>query len=101
MTRPNATFARIPSPGNAAIEATALASGLGAAGLWLAVLITQWDRLTAYGALCAESVGFLGHCPLCYPAAALSLLSVAMAGVSLRRGAQPAPAMAARTGRRD
>jgi hypothetical protein len=86
MTRPIATAARISTARDAAIDATALASGLGAAGLWLGVLVTQWDRLTAYGALCAESVGLLGHCPLCYPAAALTGLSVALAAVQWRRG---------------
>ena len=85
MTRPTAQSARISSSSVSALEATTLASGLGAAGLWMGLLATQWDRLTAIGVICSESVGLLGHCALCYPAAALTVLTAVLAAASLRR----------------
>ena len=56
------------------LEAITLHTGAGAAALWLAVL---WEELPglAYGPLCSEAQGLFGHCPLCAPAAVLTLIS--------------------------
>ena len=65
------------------LEAITLHSGAGAAALWLAVLWQELPRL-AYGPLCSEAQGLFGHCPLCAPAAILTLISLA-GGVQLMR----------------
>lgn len=65
------------------LEAITLHSGAGAAALWLAVLWQELPRL-AYGPLCSEAQGLLGHCPLCLPAAVLTLVSF-VGGVQLVR----------------
>ncbi|MDO9473257.1 MAG: hypothetical protein Q7J28_09375 [Caulobacter sp.] len=65
------------------LEAITLHSGAGAAALWLAVLWQELPKL-AYGPLCSEAQGLLGHCPLCLPAAVLTLISFA-GGVLLMR----------------
>lgn len=65
------------------LEAITLHSGAGAAALWLAVLWQELPRL-AYGPLCSEAQGLFGHCPLCGPAAVLTLISFA-GGIQLMR----------------
>ncbi len=65
------------------LEAITLHSGAGAAALWLAVLWQELPRL-AYGPLCSEAQGLFGHCPLCAPAAVLTLISFA-GGIQLMR----------------
>lgn len=65
------------------LEAITLHSGAGAAALWLAVLWQELPRL-AYGPLCSEAQGLFGHCPLCAPAAVLTLISFA-GGLQLMR----------------
>lgn len=60
----------------APMEAITLHSGAGAMLLWLAVLWNEAPRW-AYGPICSEATGLLGHCPLCAPAAALSAISLA------------------------
>jgi hypothetical protein len=47
------------------------------------VLWQELPRL-AYGPLCSEAQGLFGHCPLCAPAAILTLISLA-GGVQLMR----------------
>lgn len=66
------------------LDQFALHSGLGAVALWLGVLFNEAPRLAAGGAICGETGFFLGHCPLCWPAAALTAVSLA-AIVRLRR----------------
>ncbi|MFZ5670745.1 MAG: hypothetical protein ACOY4K_14745 [Pseudomonadota bacterium] len=53
-----------------------LHSGLGALALWTTVLWTELPKL-AYGPICGDATGLLGHCPLCLPAAVLTLASLA------------------------
>ncbi|HRD45019.1 MAG TPA: hypothetical protein PLF78_00900 [Caulobacter sp.] len=59
----------------APMEMITLHSGAGALLLWLAVLWTEAPRW-AYGPICGEATGLLGHCPLCAPAAVLTLVSL-------------------------
>ena len=40
---------------------------------FLATMLGGW----AYGAICSEAQGLIGHCPLCLPAAALTVISLA------------------------
>ncbi len=65
------------------LEAIALHSGAGAAALWLAVLWQELPQL-AYGPICSEAQGLFGHCPLCAPAAVLTVVSF-VAGLQLMR----------------
>ncbi len=60
----------------APLEAITLHSGAGALVLWFAVLWNEAPRW-AYGAICSEAQGLIGHCPLCLPAAALTVISLA------------------------
>lgn len=60
----------------APMETITLHSGAGALALWLAVLWQEAPRW-AYGPICGEASGLLGHCPLCAPAAVLTLISLA------------------------
>jgi len=64
-----------------------LHSGLGALVLWSAVLAQAWPRLTALGPICGEPQALLGHCPLCWPAAALTAVAIAGAVVLASRRA--------------
>ncbi len=57
------------------LETITLHSAGGALALWATVLWNEAPKW-AYGPICGESVGLLGHCPLCYPAAALTLVSL-------------------------
>jgi hypothetical protein len=59
----------------APMKAIALHSGGGAFALWLAVLWNEAPRL-AYGPICGEAQGLIGHCPLCLPAAVLTVISI-------------------------
>lgn len=71
--------------GTVGVEMMFLFSALGAALLWTAVLIREWPRLMVQGSICGESVGLLGHCPLCAPAVALTVVTMALAVISWRR----------------
>ncbi|MDP1631018.1 MAG: hypothetical protein Q8L66_06320 [Caulobacter sp.] len=62
------------------LETITLHAAAGALALWLAVLVREWPRLTAYGQICGEDGSLFGHCALCWPAAALT--AVALAGVA-------------------
>lgn len=65
----------------AQLELITLHSTFGALALWLGVVIREWPQLTIYGRLCGdESQSLFGHCPLCLPAAALTV--VALAGLT-------------------
>lgn len=57
-------------------ETITLHSGAGGLALWLAVLWNEAPRW-AYGPICGEARGLLDHCPLCAPAAVLTLVSLA------------------------
>jgi len=52
------------------------ASGLSAVALWAVIGADMWARAQALGPICGER-GLLDHCPLCWPAAALTAISVA------------------------
>jgi hypothetical protein len=65
------------------LEAITLHSAGGAAALWLAVLWQELPTLV-YGPICSEAQGLLGHCPLCAPAAVLTLISF-VGGLQLMR----------------
>ncbi len=74
---------------SAQLELVALHATIGALVLWVGVLVREWPQLVTYGRLCGEPQSLFGHCPMCWPAAALTVVSVA--GLSL---------LAARNGRR-
>ncbi|MBX3479105.1 MAG: hypothetical protein KF842_01805 [Caulobacter sp.] len=64
-----------------------LASGLlsiAAGFLWLWVWILQAGGLET-GPLCGEASGLIGHCPLCYPAAAATVGAVVGWAMTARR----------------
>lgn len=67
------------------LEELTLHSAAGASILWLGVVIREWPKLSSIGAICGDSSAFLGHCPLCYPAAALTGLALAGAFALSRR----------------
>jgi len=67
------------------LEPITLHSAAGASILWLGVVVREWPRLTAFGPICGEAQGLLGHCPLCFPAAALTGLALAGAVALSRR----------------
>jgi len=69
----------------AQLELVTLHSALGAAALWIGVVVREWPQLTAYGRICGETAALFGHCPLCYPAAALTLVAFTGAAILLRR----------------
>ncbi len=72
--------------GNTArLELITLHSALGAAVLWIGIVIREWPQLTAYGRICGETVALFGHCPLCFPAAALTIMAFAGAATLLGR----------------
>lgn len=72
----------------AQLELITLHSTFGALALWLGVVIREWPRLTIYGRLCGDDSQYLfGHCPLCWPAAALTV--VALAGLVTLAGRDP------------
>jgi len=58
------------------LRTATLLPGLAAGFLWLWVFMLEASRLAA-GPLCSEAAGLLGHCPLCYPAAAASGMTLA------------------------
>lgn len=58
------------------LRTVTLLSGITASFLWLWVVMLEAARLSA-GPLCSEASGLLGHCPLCYPAAIATVLSLA------------------------
>lgn len=61
----------------AQLELITLHSTLGALALWLGVVIREWPQLTIYGRLCGDDSQYLfGHCPLCLPAAALTVVAL-------------------------
>lgn len=70
----------------ARLELITLHTALGAAALWIGVVIREWPQLTAYGALCGDAQTLFGHCPLCLPAAALTLVAFGGAATLLGRG---------------
>jgi hypothetical protein len=74
---------------SAQLELVTLHATIGALVLWTGVLVREWPQLVTYGRLCGEPQSLFGHCPMCWPAAALTVVSVA--GLSL---------LAARNGRR-
>lgn len=69
----------------ARLELITLHSALGAVALWTGVLVREGPQLMAYGQLCGETQAFLGHCPLCLPAAALTIVAFAGAAALLGR----------------
>lgn len=71
----------------AQLELITLHSALGAAALWIGVIVREWPQLTAYGRICGETVALFGHCPLCFPAAALTIVAFAGAAALLGRDA--------------
>lgn len=71
----------------AGIELITLHSALGAVALWIGVLVREWPRVAAYGQLCGERQALFGHCPLCLPAAALTIVAFAGAVALLGREA--------------
>lgn len=68
------------------LELITLHSALGATVLWIGVVVREWPQLTAYGALCGEAGTLFGHCPLCIPAAALTLAAFGGAALLLAYG---------------
>lgn len=60
------------------IEQAAMHSTLGAIVLWSGVLVREWPRMAAGGPLCGEAQALFGHCALCWPAAALSVVALAL-----------------------
>ncbi len=73
----------------ARLELITLHSAMGAMALWLGVVIREWPQLTTYGALCSEAQTLFGHCPLCLPAAALTVIAFGGAAMLLARSAEP------------
>lgn len=71
----------------AQLELITLHSALGAAVLWIGVLVREWPELTAFGRLCGEAQTLFGHCPLCFPAAALTIVAFAGAAALVGRDA--------------
>lgn len=69
-----------------ALEQAALHSTLGGIVLWTGVLIREWPLLTAGGVMCGEPEGLLGHCALCWPAAALSGVALTLLIMAVRAG---------------
>ena len=62
---------------SAQLEQVTLHATLGALALSLGVLVREWPQLDSYGRLCGEPQSLFGHCPLCWPAAALTVVSIA------------------------
>jgi hypothetical protein len=51
----------------------------GAGLLWAGVLTLAWPRLSLFGQICTQAhQGVLDHCPLCYPAAALTAVGLGL-----------------------
>lgn len=71
-----------------ALEQIALHSTLGAIILWSGVLYREWPTLAAGGVLCGEPNGLLGHCALCWPAAALTGIALATLALAARATAR-------------
>lgn len=67
------------------LEELTLHSAAAASALWMGVVIREWPKLSTFGAICGDTGAFLGHCPLCYPAAALTGLALAGAFALSRR----------------
>lgn len=63
----------------APMETITLHSAAGALALWLAVLWNQ-TQTPLFGPICGDAAAFVGHCPLCVPAALLT--GVALAGAT-------------------
>jgi len=68
------------------LEQAALHSTLGAIVLWMGVLIREWPVLATGGVMCGEPEGLLGHCALCWPAAALTGLALTLLIMTVRAG---------------
>ncbi len=64
----------------------ALSSGLGAALLWMIVLVREAPRLAYAGQICGEPNSLFGHCALCWPAAALTGLAAGACLLAIRTG---------------
>lgn len=62
----------------AVIEQAALHATLGAILLWSGILVREWPILAAGGPLCGEPNSLFGHCPLCWPAAALTGMALTL-----------------------
>jgi hypothetical protein len=77
---------------NSRVALAGVISGLSAAGLWAIVVYQQWPRLLLGNTLCSSGDGgVFSHCPACYPALALTLLSAAaFTAWATRVRAQPA-----------
>ena len=67
-----------------AIEQGALHATVGAILLWSGVLIRELPQIATGGALCGEPQALFGHCPLCFPAAALTGLAAALLTATFR-----------------
>lgn len=74
----------------ARLELVTLHSAMGAMALWIGVIAREWRQLTTYGGLCGESLALFGHCPLCFPAAALTITAFAGAAALLGRNVRRA-----------
>lgn len=68
------------------LELVTLHATLGALALWLGVLVREWPQLVTWGRLCGEPLSLFGHCPMCWPAAALTVVSVAGLTLLVARG---------------
>lgn len=67
-----------------AIDQLALSSTFGAIVLWTGVLASEWFLSPADGVICGEPVALLGHCALCWPAAALTAISAVSLALAFR-----------------
>lgn len=67
-----------------AIEQVALNSTFGAIILWTSVLVSEWFLSPAAGFICREPGALLGHCALCWPAAALTVISAVSLSLAFR-----------------
>ena len=72
------------------LEQAALHSTLGAIVLWSGVLIREWPQLAAGAPLCGEPNSILGHCALCWPAAGLTGLALALLVMTFRSASRRA-----------
>jgi len=72
------------------LEQAALHSTLGAIVLWSGVLIREWPLLAAGGSLCGEPDSVLGHCALCWPAAALTVAALTLMAMTFRSASRRA-----------
>jgi hypothetical protein len=73
------------------LAALCAASGAAAALLWTKVLADAWPTLFLQGTICGRPEGLFGHCPYCFPAAALTGVALAAGAALLTAGKRIAP----------